>query len=116
MVPTLIYLEDHQIQHRDIKPENLMLKYKDDISFVKLGDFGLSRDTSKANSYNCEYGSTPCFMAPEESHNKGCCKSDVWSLGVTMFYILCGKYPFTGKSSLQILCKTFTEEIDFGGL
>lgn len=65
IVKTLIYLEINKIQHRDIKPENFLLKNENDLSFLKLVDFGLSRDISSSESFENTQGSTPVYMAPE---------------------------------------------------
>ena len=113
VVKTLIYLEINKIQHRDIKPDNLLLKNKNDLSFLKLVDFGLSRDFSSMESFKNTQGKSPAYMAPELSQKKGCYKSDVWSLGVILYKMISGKFPFVGKSCLEIFCVSLTKKPDF---
>ena len=60
----LKYLHKNLISHRDIKPENFLLKNKDDISNIKLIDFGLSKDFSETKVMQTPSGS-PYYIAPE---------------------------------------------------
>ena len=57
----LKYLHAHQICHRDIKPENFLLKYVDDITNIKLIDFGLSKDFSESKVMQTPSGSVSAF-------------------------------------------------------
>lgn len=91
----LSYLHAMGMIHRDIKPANVMLLWLDDASALpvaKLVDFGLSsmdptRDTLR--------GGTRSYMAPEIIRGeKGELRSDLYSLGVTLYYAMCGVLPF----------------------
>jgi len=95
---------EKKIVHKDIKPENLFLDKNEDI---KLGDFSSSgimpifskiattiRMTNRKN-----YGTTPIFKCPEKSITF---KSDIWSLGVTLYYMAQLKYPFEGNDEDEI--------------
>lgn len=53
----LKYLHENKISHRDIKPENFLLKHKEDISNIKLIDFGLSKDYSETKVMQTPSGS-----------------------------------------------------------
>ena len=64
MVSVLTYLEDNQISHRDIKLQNFLLKEKNDLSNIKLIDFGLSKDLTYDNLVKNISG-TPFYVAPE---------------------------------------------------
>ena len=59
-----MYLEDQSISHRDIKLQNFLLKEKDDLSNIKLIDFGLSKDLTYNNLVRNISG-TPFYVAPE---------------------------------------------------
>lgn len=83
-----------QIVHQDLKPSNLILK--DSANEVVVTDFGVSA-ASRTGEDNIQVtGGTPLFMAPElfAQGAVGTPSSDLWSLGVTLYYLACGAYPF----------------------
>ena len=112
MASILVYMEENQIQHKDLKLENFLLKDKEDLSNIKVVDFGLSKDLSHSNVIQNASG-TPFYVAPETLMLKGSIKSDIWSLGVIMYIMLSGKVPFTGQSSDQILKNVLNQEVGF---
>ena len=87
------------ILHNDIKPENLLLARDSSQSLIKVGDFGLARliaEFDDPNNWRC-YG-TPGYMAPEvKTLGQVSAKSDMYSIGVVLYYMLCGRPPFTSK-------------------
>jgi calcium-dependent protein kinase len=64
MIGVLTYLNENNIIHRDIKLENFLLTDKDDISSIKLIDFGLSKDMTYNTLTKTNVG-TPFYVAPE---------------------------------------------------
>ena len=88
----------HKIAHRDIKPANLLLHD----GVVKLADFGLALEVTS----NVEYlvGSLP-FMAPEMFSKQPYdpIKTDIWALGVTIYLLSLGKYPFDFTNLTQFI-------------
>ena len=92
----LHYLCD--ICHRDIKPENIMFPEKNNISVIKLLDFGLSTNEfeAKLKMQNC---GTLTYMAPEQISNLRYSKGvDIWSVGIVLYMLLNkGKNPFYKK-------------------
>ena len=70
---------------------------KDDLTNIKVVDFGLSKDLSYQNLIENASG-TPFYVAPETLMLQSSIKSDIWSLGVIMYAILSGKMPFTGNN------------------
>lgn len=92
------YLHSHEICHRDIKPENIMLSKNNDLSSLKLIDFGLS--AARFDSYDeSEYCGTLLYMAPEQIENKIYSKSiDIWSIGIILYMLLNhGRHPYYSK-------------------
>lgn len=97
----LLDLHEHGIVHRDIKPENILLLNDDETDIqVKLADFGVARLHSGTPSTDGESSpSTPGLTystnAPPEISRKGACgpASDIFSLGVTLYILLCGFPP-----------------------
>ena len=96
IVRGLNHIHQEGIAHRDIKPDNILISTEDNSLKVKIIDFGFSTAFSKGD---LECG-TPNFMAPElleKGKNVYCTKKvDVWALGVLLFYLCEGRYPFKG--------------------
>ena len=89
--------------HRDIKPGNLMVVHEDDDDHrvVKLIDFGLARavatDDDAGNLTANGFVGTPVYSSPEQMAEKPADgRSDIYSLGVTAWFLLAGKPPFNG--------------------
>ncbi|QDV56129.1 serine/threonine-protein kinase [Rosistilla oblonga] len=99
------------ITHRDIKPENIMLSSKGN---VKVADFGLARIAnpdfqSELTQVGLTLG-TPLYMSPEQVQGKPVdVRSDLYSLGVTMFHVLTGRPPFEGETPLAIAVRHLHE-------
>ncbi|KAF9954982.1 Checkpoint kinase 2 [Modicella reniformis] len=95
------YLHSQDIVHRDIKCENIMVASIDEKDIkIKLIDFGLARRNTSERVFTTFCGTGP-YMAPETAvgeETNGYGKSvDVWALGVVLFKMLTGEYPFPRK-------------------
>jgi calcium/calmodulin-dependent protein kinase I len=107
------YLHDNGIVHRDLKPTNLLLKSPEDITNVKLADFGLSKIVGDQTILQTTCG-TPIYVAPEVLAGDGYEKEvDLWSVGIITYILLCGFPPFfddgknLGALFEQIMSGTF---------
>lgn len=93
---------NNQIVHRDIKPQNIMISRE---GKVKVTDFGIARAAS-ANTINGNAMGSVHYISPEQAGGKYVDeKSDIYSLGITMFEMVTGKVPFDGESTVTIALK-----------
>ena len=101
LVNALTYLHSFGIMHRDIKAENILLSKEDSVKFIKISDFGLSKLITNEEKCVEGYG-TLFYVAPEilvkQPYDK---KIDIWSLGVLVYYIISGNYPFNDSSNIN---------------
>lgn len=107
------------IVHRDVKPSNIMF---DENSRVKIVDFGLARSQAPSVSLTevSNIIGTPSFMSPEQARvSKVDHRADIYSLGITLYFLLYGQLPFTDSTSIGILIKHATIPLpaydDLGG-
>lgn len=100
--------------HRDIKPDNLLITPE---PRIKIADFGLVRrmtgTTGDEISMLGEIIGTPQYMAPEQASGAGEVdhRVDLYSLGITTFELICGRPPFQGNSTLEVLEKHILEPL-----
>ena len=97
---------EHDVVHRDIKPENIMLTANGEL---KITDFGLALIGSESDNGLTRAGitvGTPLYMSPEQIEGGEIdIRSDIYSLGVTLYHMLIGQPPFDGDTPLAIAIK-----------
>jgi TolB-like protein/Tfp pilus assembly protein PilF len=110
--------EAHRLVHRDLKPSNIMVVANgagaaEELA-VKVIDFGLAKaapatqDTS--DQFHPGFSGTPGFASPEQLCTDNASldtRSDIYSLGATLWYLVCGKTPFAGQSLRELREKQF---------
>lgn len=105
------YWHSKNITHRDIKLENILLD--DSKTNVKLIDFGFSTWIPNEKKIKIFWG-TPSYMAPEIVSKKEFWgpPADIWALGVLLYALLCGKFPFKGNSDNDLYWKINSGEYE----
>ncbi|HZX31934.1 MAG TPA: serine/threonine-protein kinase, partial [Rhodocyclaceae bacterium] len=104
----LDYAHQNSVVHRDIKPANIM--YEPESDQVKVTDFGIARITDSSKTKTGMVLGTPSYMSPEQLAGKKIDgRSDLFSLGVTLYQLSCGQLPFTGESMAQLMFKIANE-------
>jgi serine/threonine-protein kinase len=102
------YAHGLHVVHRDIKPANIM--YDPDSDTVKVTDFGIARITDSSKTKTGMVLGTPSYMSPEQlAGTKIEGHSDLFSLGVSLYQLVCGKLPFEGDSMAQLMFRIANE-------
>ena len=104
----LDYAHKQNVVHRDIKPANIM--YDPDTDTPKVTDFGIARITDSSKTKTGMVLGTPSYMSPEQLAGKKIeGGSDLFSLGVSLYQLACGKLPFEGDSMAQLMYRVANE-------
>ena len=107
----LLYLHEKNILHRDLNLEHILIsdtekdiETGEEYFWIKLTNFSISKIFEKNKKEHNVVG-TYYYMAPEVFKHNYDEKSDIWSVGVILYIILCGKPPFDGNNDKEIIKK-----------
>ncbi|CAL5015706.1 unnamed protein product [Urochloa decumbens] len=114
IISGLMYLHSHNVIHGDIKPDNLLVTSTGN---VKIGDFSVSQVFEDDDDMLWRSPGTPVFTAPE------CCQgsayhgraSDTWAVGVTLYCMISGHYPFLGDTLQETYDKIANDPVQIPG-
>ena len=114
--------QDEGVVHRDLKPSNIFLARVHGEEIVKLLDFGVAKVRPPAAEAAASFDATatgallgtPNYMSPEQVRGSKQIdhRSDIWSLGIILYYAITGKMPFTGASMGDVLVKICTQPLE----
>lgn len=104
----LDHAHEQGIVHRDVKPSNLLLTDEGQVKVLDLG-LGVLMESDPNNVFQTSDGiavGTLDYMSPEQALGKDVDgRSDIFNLGVTLYYLLSGRYPFAGQTPVERLGK-----------
>ena len=118
----LQYAHRHEIIHRDIKPANLLVDQADTVKILDLGLARLTIDSEATRGFEdvtaelTDTGAvmgTASYMAPEQARStrRADARSDIYSLGCVLYFLLTGRAPYKGESVVDTLLAHATEPI-----
>ena len=105
----LEYAHIHNVVHRDVKPANIL--YDRETGVLKVTDFGVACLTDSSKTKTGTILGSPSYMSPEQlAGMKVDGRSDLFSLGVTLYQMLTGELPFIGESLASLMYKIANEK------
>jgi|TARA_B110001450_G_scaffold255228_1_gene282248 serine/threonine protein kinase len=105
-------LHSRGIAHRDVKLDNILIE--DKTNMIKVIDFGFAAFCTNQQKLKIFCG-TPSYMAPElvRKHEYDGRQVDMWALGVLLFALLAGAFPFRGQSESELYSKIQRAQIKY---
>jgi len=105
----LAYAHSRKVVHRDIKPANII--YDRDNGIAKITDFGVARILDASGTRSGTVLGTPSYMSPEQvAGKKADGRSDLFSLGTTLYQLLTGSLPFEGDSVATLMYRITSQD------
>ncbi|RME76212.1 MAG: serine/threonine protein kinase [Planctomycetota bacterium] len=106
----LAHAHGQGLVHRDVKPQNIMVADGDRVKLCDLGLAMTERERAEARGRGKAVG-TPHYVSPEQARGEQAIdiRSDIYSLGATLYHALTGAPPFEGSSAMVLMTKHLTE-------
>ena len=91
--------------HRDLKPENIMLTTEGNVKLLDLGIAKIADGIDSLKTASKSVFGTPAYISPEQASDSSTVdtRADIYSLGIILFELLCGRRPYTGDTTPQVL-------------
>ncbi len=107
----LFYISSCGILHRDIKPDNTLITQEGEVKVCDLGFAKMIEKSGKKSGLTC---GTVQYISPEQAKGQGDVdvRSDIYSLGATLYHLVMGKVPFTGADSMEVMAKQVLEGLN----
>ncbi len=107
---------DKDIVHRDIRPANIMLTPSTGPGLrteevVKVMDFGIAQGADLSRLTTTGVLGNPHYLSPEQAEGKADIRSDIYSLGVTLYEMLAGERPYEGENAVEVVLKHLQEPV-----
>ncbi len=104
LAEALQFAHEQGLVHRDIKASNVLMR---DEHFIYLADFGLVKNVDQIEGLTTSgyVLGTPEYMAPELAYEKATPLSDLYALGILLYYMVTGQLPFKGNTPLSVCIK-----------
>ena len=114
ILKALSHAREHDLVHRDVKPENIMIAQT---GVAKLCDLGLAKQTQEGGGDLTREGisvGTPNYISPEQARGESeiDIRSDIYSLGASLYHMVTGSTVFTGPNPMVIMTKHVTDKPD----
>lgn len=110
------YCHSEGVIHRDVKPENIIFDSKTSKRGLRLKGFYQATTFDLSSNQDVKFDDiigTSYYIAPEVLYETYDFKSDMWSVGVILYFMLTGHLPFNGKTDKEVIKKVRMGEIDF---
>lgn len=109
----LAYMQERGVVHRDVKPDNIMWAGDGRVMLVDLG-FATPIRKDLVGQYEDETCGTVQYISPEQARGMADLdiRADIYSLGATLYHMVIGELPFTGKDSMEVMAKQVMEGLN----